>query len=281
VSLATARGLLARIMDEVYVLPLSSIQKVVTVNSADVHTVGGREMIAVNGRQTALISLATVLERPIIHSNPLDTAPAVVLQVGATQAAFVVDELLGEQEMIVKGLGAQLMHVRNVAGATLLGNGRVVMILNPAEMIRSIQHDGARSLPAFAAPLAESPTLPTILVVDDSITTRTLEKNILEAAGYRVITAVNGIEALGYLSSDDCNLVVADVQMPRMNGFELTQTIKGHEEFGHLPVILVTSLESQEDRSQGMTAGADAYIVKSAFDQEDLLSTIRQMLSEA
>lgn len=281
VSLATARGLLARIMDEVYVLPLSSIQKVVTVASDDVHTVAGREMIAVNGRQTALVPLATVLERPTLHSNPLDTAPAVVLQVGATQAAFVVDELLGEQEMIVKGLGAQLVHVRNVAGATLLGSGRVVMILNPAELIRSIQRDGTRSLPAFAAPLIESAPMPTILVVDDSITTRTLEKNILEAAGYWVITAVDGIEALGYLASDDCSLVVADVQMPRMNGFELTRAIKEHEQFGHLPVILVTSLESQEDRSQGLTAGADAYIVKSAFDQEDLLSTIRQMLSEA
>jgi two-component system chemotaxis sensor kinase CheA len=281
VSLATARGLLARIMDEVYVLPLSSIQKIIMVTSDDVHTVEGREMIAVNGRQTALVPLATVLERPTLHSNPLDTAPAVVLQVGATQAAFVVDELLGEQEMIVKGLGAQLVHVRNVAGATLLGNGRVVMILNPAEMIRSIQRDGTRSLPAFAVPLPESTPMPTILVVDDSITTRTLEKNILEAAGYRVITAVDGIEAMGYLASDDCDLVVADVQMPRMNGFELTETIKGHEQFGHLPVILVTSLESQEDRSRGLTAGADAYIVKSAFDQEDLLSTIRQMLSEA
>lgn len=281
VSLATARGLLARIMDEVYVLPLSSVQKVVTVKSDDVHTVEGREMIAVNGRQTALIPLARVLERPTLHSTLLDTAPAVVLQVSATQAAFVVDELLGEQEMIVKGLGAQLVHVRNVAGATLLGNGRVVMILNPAEMIRSIQRDGTRSLPAFAAPPAESTPMPTILVVDDSITTRTLEKNILEAAGYRVITAVDGIEAMGYLASDDCDLIVADVQMPRMNGFELTETIKGHDQFGHLPVILVTSLESQEDRSRGLTAGADAYIVKSAFDQEDLLSTIQQMLSEA
>ena len=117
-----------------------------------------------------------------------------------------------------------------------------------------------------------------ILVVDDSITTRTLEKNILEVAGYQVTTATDGLEALKRLKENSIDLIVADIQMPRMDGFVLTTQLRESNEFSHLPIILVTSLESREDRERGMTAGADAYIVKRGFDQAELLATIQKFL---
>lgn len=278
VSLATTHGLLIRIQDETYAIPLTSVEKIVSIAIDHVRTVEGREMIAFNGEPIALVRLDEVLERPQPTIDMSETMAAIVLKSGNLHVAFVTDELIGEQEMVVKRLGKQLEHVRNVAGATLLGTGQVVIILNPQELIRSVQKTGAQGGRIFVVPQAEAGPVPTILVVDDSITTRTLEKNILEAAGYEVVTAIDGIEAMDYLRSNGCDLVVSDIQMPRMNGFELTKTIKESDDFGHLPLLLVTSLESQDDRKRGLNAGADAYIVKNAFDQDDLLATIRQLL---
>jgi two-component system chemotaxis sensor kinase CheA len=278
VSLATTHGLLVQVQDETYALPLASVEKIISVSVDDVQTVSGREMIAFNDVPIALVRLDEVLEYSQPALEMLEVMIGVVLKSGATRIAFVVDDLLGEQEMVVKRLGRQLTHVRNVSGATLLGTGQVVIILNPQELVRSAQKANIQAGPIFALPTTDDGPASTILVVDDSITTRTLEKNILEAAGYKVITAIDGIEAVTYLRSNGCDLVVSDIQMPRMNGFELTQTVKSSDDLGHLPLILVTSLESQDDRERGLEAGADAYIVKSAFDQDDLLATIRQLL---
>ena len=117
-----------------------------------------------------------------------------------------------------------------------------------------------------------------ILVADDSFTTRTLEKNILEAAGYRVLVAADGKEAWDILRAEHCDLLVADIVMPYMTGLELTAAVRSDQRLKELPVILVTSLDSREDRERGVMAGADAYIVKNAFDQEDLLATIRRLV---
>lgn len=117
-----------------------------------------------------------------------------------------------------------------------------------------------------------------MLVAEDSITARTLLKNILETGGFRTITAVDGIDALTQLKTNDIDLVVSDVDMPRMNGFELTLKIRASREFAGLPVVLVTSLDSREDREKGIDAGANAYIVKSSFDQSNLLDVIKRLI---
>ena len=117
-----------------------------------------------------------------------------------------------------------------------------------------------------------------ILVAEDSITARTLLKNILESAGYQVKTAVDGEEAFAALSTAPCDLVVSDIEMPRMNGFDLTARIRADKKFAELPVVLVTSLQSREDRERGVEAGANAYIVKSSFDQSNLLEIIRRLI---
>jgi two-component system chemotaxis sensor kinase CheA len=277
VSLATARGLLVGLGDEIYAIPLSAIDRIVMVNTADVRSIEGQHTLSVDGQPVALVRLTDVLERPSLTSDMAEVGQAVLVRSGEVLIAFLVDELLDVQEMVVKGLGKQLSRVRNVAGATLLGTGQVVIILNTVDLVRSAQGAASPGL-TLAVPEREIISKSTILIVDDSITTRTLEKNILEAAGYEVVTAVDGLEAMSYLQRNGCDLIVSDIQMPRMDGFEFTEAVKSSSDLGALPLILVTSLESQADKERGLSAGADAYIVKSAFDQADLLATIEQLL---
>jgi two-component system chemotaxis sensor kinase CheA len=197
---------------------------------------------------------------------------------GEKRIAFSVDEVLNEQEFLFKSLGKQLSQVRNIAGATVLGSGKVVPILNVSDLMKSavgervITRREAQSLDESAEKGKA------ILVVEDSITSRMLLKSILESAGYRVKTAVDGVEALTMLRTEAFDLVVSDVDMPRMNGFGLTAKIRGDKKLAELPIILVTALESREDREHGVDVGANAYIVKSSFDQGNLLDVIRKLI---
>jgi two-component system, chemotaxis family, sensor kinase CheA len=164
--------------------------------------------------------------------------------------------------------------VRHIAGASLMGTGEVVMILNAAELLGSTGRSVAR-VPAAAE---VEPVRPVILVADDSITTRTLEKNILEAAGYQVRAAADGLEAWNRLNEEPFALLVSDVDMPRLDGCGLTERVRADAKLKHLPIILVTARDSQADRERGIRAGADAYIVKGAFDQDTLLAAVRQLI---
>jgi two-component system chemotaxis sensor kinase CheA len=175
------------------------------------------------------------------------------------------------------------LRVRHLAGASILGTGEVVLVLNAADLLRASAPASA-SLAAPAPPPPEETRTHTIMVVDDSITTRTLEKNILEAAGYAVRAYADGVEAWNALQTEGCapdglyDLVVTDVLMPRLNGFDLTVRVRDDQRLKNLPIVLVTSLDSREDRERGVQVGADAYIAKGAFDQDNLLETIRRLI---
>jgi two-component system chemotaxis sensor kinase CheA len=200
----------------------------------------------------------------------------VIAAAGDRRMAFVVDEFLAEQEIVVKGLGARLRRVRHISGATILPTGQVALVLHAADLIRSALGRAPALVLAPAAAVAR--TKKRILVAEDSITTRALEKSILEAAGYAVATAANGVAAWELLAKDGADLLVSDIEMPRMDGFELTETVRSSPRFRSLPVVLVTARATDTDRQRGLAAGANAYLVKSAFDQRALLETIAQLL---
>ena len=200
---------------------------------------------------------------------------AVVLGTAEHRIAFTVDDILHEQEVLVKNLGRQLARVRNIAGATVLGTGQVVPVLNGSDLLKSAVKV---SFVAEEPLVAEETERKSILVVEDSITARTLIKNILAGAGYDVKSAVDGLDAYTMLKVEDFGLVVSDVDMPRMNGFELTTKIRSDKKLTDLPVVLVTALDSREDRERGIEVGADAYIVKSSFDQSNLLEVIKRLI---
>ncbi len=279
-TLVSTDCFLLQVAGQTFAVPLSAVERLIAVAPDDVASLAGGEAIRYGGRPISLVRLADVLQladrgRPLSGEEGL---PAVILEAAGLRMAFLVDELVGEQEVVVKGLGKQLARVPNVAGATVLGTGQVVLILNVADLIKSAQRLGGRSLRLAQESGQPPPRRQQILVVDDSITTRTLEKNILTAAGYEVRLATDGQQALAALAEEVCDLVVADVDMPRLDGFQLTERLKEDERYGDIPVILVTSLESPEQKARGIAVGADAYIIKSTFDQDDLLDTIQLLI---
>ncbi|MEA5076436.1 MAG: response regulator, partial [Coriobacteriia bacterium] len=186
---------------------------------------------------------------------------------------------VGEQQIVIKTLGTHLKRVDNVAGVTILGAGEVVPILNVPDLMTSgRQLTGARM--RRTGQVKEKQAGPSkILICEDSFTTRELERSIFEAAGYDVETATDGAMGLARLREGlNPDAVVTDVQMPNMTGFELTKAIKSDETLAHIPVIIVTSLEREEEKAEGINAGADAYITKSVFNQDTLLETVERLI---
>ncbi|MGH6960738.1 MAG: response regulator, partial [Dongiaceae bacterium] len=190
---------------------------------------------------------------------------------------FAVDAVADELEVLVRPLPRPLLRVRNVAAATVLGSGQVAPILNVADLLKSAPKVAGAPPRYVSAPAPEKAPPRTILLVEDSITSRMLLKGILESAGFRVKTAVDGMEAFTLLRTETVDLVVSDVEMPRLNGFDLTARVRADRKLADLPVVLVTALETREDRERGVDVGANAYLVKSSFDQNNLLDAVRRL----
>jgi len=276
--LATFRGILIEVAGRQFVVPTSHVERVVRAAATDVQSVEGRETIALSGRVIALVRLADVLELPRAEAEaaPSPANPVLVLGLGDQRIAFMVDAVLDEQEVLVKPLRRPLSRVRNIAGATVLGSGHVVPILNIGDLLKSARKTGGAAV--RAAPKAKPAEAKAVLVVEDSITSRMLIKSILESAGYKVRTSVDGMEAFTLLRAEKFDMVVSDVEMPRLNGFDLTARIRADKKLAELPVVLVTARETREDRERGIDVGANAYIVKSSFDQSDLLDAVRRLM---
>lgn len=279
-TLATFRGILVEAADRLFVVPTLQIEHVARVRTSDIHTVEGCDTITVSGRAVPLVSLSDVLELPAPESGgrPDESVLVVVAGTDEYRVAFAVDAAFDEQEVLVKPLRPPLSRLRNVVGATVLGSGQVVPVLNVSDLLKSARQTGrAGRRPVDRRQPAEVPAR-SVLVAEDSITSRILIKSILESAGYTVKTAVDGVEAVTLLRTERFDLVVSDVEMPRLDGFGLVATIRADRKLGELPVVLVTTLDTPEDREHGIDVGANAYIVKSKFDQSDLLDAVRRLL---
>lgn len=277
-TLATFRGILVRAQEHYFIFPTTHVAQVAGVNRQEVQTVNDRPMIRAQGQLTPLIPLEQILELAPKMNVHEERVPVVVVKSGEIGLALAVDEILGEQEVLMKRLGPQLLHVRNIVGATVLGTGQVVPILSVSDLIKSASKTSVRPVQSTVIPKKAPARRKSILVVEDSMTARTQLKNILELANYGVRTATNGVDALKILRAEAFDLVVSDVEMPLMNGLELTARIRADEKLTELPVILVTALDSHADRKRGIEAGANAYIIKGNFDQNNLLEMIRRLL---
>ncbi|MFC2060243.1 response regulator [Chloroflexota bacterium] len=278
---AAFRGVIVRLAEYLFVLPTTNVERVVKVSKEEIRTVENRQTIELNGQAISLVRLEDALEmaRQNTPNGSESSLPAVVLHADGKRIAFLVDEVIDEQEVLVKSLGKQLPRVQNIAGVTILGTGKVVPVLNVRDLMKSaVQASMGIAKPAIVPAEKKEGKKPALLVVEDSITARTLLKNILEAAGYDIATAVDGIDAFTQLHSGEFDVVVSDVDMPRMNGFDLTAKIRADKKLGDLPVVLLTALESREHRERGVEVGANAYIIKSSFDQSNLLEIIRRLI---
>ena len=276
-SVSTMHCLLLQAGGQTFALPVPGVERIVRVAVDQVQRAEGRQAVQIDGQPVVLASLAEVLglRPPADGDGQAAKRPVIVVAGQGRRVGLLVDRLERTQELVVKNLPEPLLRVRHLAGATILGSGRAAMILSSADLVASVEQAQGTVQAAEVAP--EAPPA-TILVAEDSITTRTLEKSILEGAGYRVRVAGDGAEAWRLLQGNGCDLLLTDVEMPQMDGFELTTKVRADQRLRNLPVVLVTSRDSDEDRERGVRAGADAYVVKGAFDQERLLDTLRRLL---
>lgn len=277
-SVSTMQCVLLRIGTQTFGLPLSNVERIIRVAASEIERAEGREVVRVHGRAVALARLSDLLgvSAEGIESDRRATRPVLIVAVQDRQVGLLVDELIRTDEVVIKSLANPFARIRHVIGATILGSGEVAVLLSASDLIESANRpDWSGTVDDVDVDVDVE--APTILLVDDSITTRTMEKNILESAGYRVRVAINGAEAWNILQTNVFDLVVSDVEMPQMNGFELVAKIRAGSRQPDLPVVLVTSRDSKEDRQHGLDVGADAYIAKGAFDQERLLETIRRL----
>lgn len=278
-TLANFQGVITRVGGQLFIIPAINVDYVVRVDRQAIKTVENRETVSLQGQVRALVWLNDVLELP--RKAPVgeltDMLVVMMLVLGTQHIAFCVEEVVGEQDVLVKPLGPQLVRVRNIAGASVLGTGEVVPVLNIADLLKSAVNPVSAPVAAIRMQPADRKEQ-SILVVEDSITSRALLKNILETAGYRVTTAVDGMDAFTTLKTGHFDLIVSDVEMPRMDGFELTEKVRADKQYATLPVVLVTALGSREHRERGIDVGANAYIVKNSFEQSNLLDVIRRLL---
>jgi two-component system chemotaxis sensor kinase CheA len=279
-TLAIFRGIFVQACGRLFAFPTSGVERVVRLNREDMRTVENRKTFSLGGQAVPLVRLEEILGIP--GNAPEETngkVTAVVLAHAEKRIAVLVDEVIDEGDMLVKNLGSHLRRVPNVGGATVLGTGKIVPVLLVPDVMKCAVRAGETGPTPRAVLVEEKPERKKyILVVEDSITSRMLLKNILETAGYEVGIAVDGIDAFTKLRSGGYDIVVSDVQMPRMNGFDLTSKIRADKKLAEIPIVLVTALESREDRERGIEVGANAYIVKSSFDQGNLLEAVKRLL---
>ncbi len=283
-TLATVHVLIVRVAGIDYALPVEFVLRTQLVRPSEIFTIEGREATLLDEYPVPVAHLIDLLELPAQEAKTkaaLSTdqpMPCIVLKVGEERLALLVDDLLDEQDVMLKPQSKILRRVRNVAGATILGTGEVCMILSAPDLVKSINRRQRSRSSVAPAPVAQPTRKQVILLVEDSIATRTQEKRILEGAGYEVVTAVNGLDGFSKIMSRSFDAVVSDVQMPKMDGFELAAQIRQNRDFAELPIVLVTTLASDEDKKRGVEVGANAYITKGTFNQEVLLDTLRRLM---
>ena len=275
-SIATLRALTVEVDGAVLAIPSAFVSRVDRLDARRIARVDGRAMLTTSGPPTPITTLAALLGPPFAERPVDDVLQVVTVEAGGARVALVVDELREERELVLRPLEhAGPAATALTVGTALLGDGEIVLVLGIAALLG----DGS-SHPSIAAPSSAGvdPSSRRILVVDDSITSRTLEQSVLSAAGYDVVTAVDGLEGWRTIERGDVALVISDVEMPHLDGVELCRRIRASAHTASLPVILVTSLDTPEQRARGLEAGADAYVTKSGFDQDVLLDTVRQLL---
>ena len=277
-SLATFRGIHVRASGHDFIIPTHNVKRVLRIDRSGIKTVEGKETVCIDKKAFSYEHLSNLL---MLERNPVEDPSKlfiIILKTAETAVALGVDQILNEQEVFIKGLGKMLKRVKNIGAATVMEWGKVIPILESLDLIKSI----AKKPSAKTSVIINQEKMPVkkkrILVVEDSMTARMLLKNILETAGYSVKTAVDGAEGFSMLKQEKPDLLLSDIEMPRMDGLELTKKVRSDEKLKELPVVLCTARGSKEDREKGIELGANAYITKSDFVQSNLLDIIQKLL---
>lgn len=285
VSRSVIRALVLMAGGEPYALPLSRIGRVVLAEPQDIASIEGRQFLSLDGANVGLAPAAQILGSAAALPAT-DELPVVILESDGARYGLAVDAFLGERDLVVLPLDPRLGKVPNVSAASFLDDGSPVLILDEADLVRSLEallsqgrlaRVGSGRDQSLAAQ-ARGPK--SVLVVDDSLTVREVERQLLAGRGYRAVTAVDGMEGLALARSGEFDLILTDVDMPRMTGIELTRVIKADPALARTPVLIVSYKDRQEDRLAGLEAGADYYLPKAGFRDEALLDAVHDLIGE-
>ncbi len=283
-TLSTTRVLLAESGNLTFGIPVDSVVITSRIDSSDLFLLQGRDTVYLLERPIVVVHLHNLLEiEPNSQAHALgwrsvgrERKNCIVLRYREQELAILVDVLRNEQEVVLKPLSGPLRRVPNISGASTLEDGSICMILNPGDLVESVSRVHLDRV-ALGSPDEEVRSF-RILLVEDSMTTRMHEKRMLEAAGYEVLCASDGQEGFEMISKGGFDILISDVEMPRLDGLSLTRKVRTDLGMRDIPVILVTSLASEEDVRRGRDAGADAYLTKGRFDHRVLLETVRKFL---
>lgn len=276
-TLAVAQAVLVRTGEKIYALPSAMVEQVKEFKSAGLEEIRQKGEIEWQNNRYPLFYLPRLLgdleQVPETHRY----AMTLLLRSGNQRVAVQVDEILGNQEIVIKNIGPQLARVPGIAGATVLGNGQVALIINPAPLAQRI----AMQIPDASATAPTVPRVetvaPTIMVVDDSLTVRKITARLLAKEGYQVVTARDGVDALQHLQEIVPDVMLVDIEMPRMDGFELTKNVRSDAQTAHIPIIMITSRTAEKHRNYAMELGVNAYLGK-PFQEDELLGHIAGFL---
>jgi chemosensory pili system protein ChpA (sensor histidine kinase/response regulator) len=285
-TLSVIQALLVRVQDEQYAVPLGSVNAGERISVRDIKLLLGTHnpQYRFNGEDYNFIPLASLLDKPLsLPGNLKQQLPMLLFRSGEMRIALLVDNIISNREIVIKTVGRQLGTISAINGATILGDGQVVFILDIPTLIETnkdvhLDNNDAINLERELSQIQESPV--TAMVVDDSITMRKASGNLLKRLGFEVMTARDGIDALSQLHEHKPDIILLDVEMPRMDGFEFASIVRNDADFRHLPIIMITSRTGQKHRDRGLEIGVNAYLGK-PYQEDELVAEMQKLLGRA
>lgn len=282
-TLSVVRSLVVEVGEEAYAFPLAHIERMCDLAPDDIVQLEGRQHFWHEGRHVGLVAASQLLQRPPGQSND-ETLKVVVIRERDAVYGIAVERFIGERTLVVLPLDDRLGKVQDISSGALLDDGSVVLIVDVEDMLRSVdkllntgrlERIARRSQQATEAPRKR------VLVVDDSLTVRELQRKLLLNRGYEVAVAVDGMDGWNALRSEDFDLLITDIDMPRMDGIELVTLLRRDSRLQSLPVMVVSYKDREEDRRRGLDAGADYYLAKASFHDDALLDAVVELIGGA
>jgi len=279
-TLSVIRSLLVKINKELYAFPLTTIHNLITINKSDISVLEDKQYITFDDNHIGLIHTAQILGIPS-HSNNSENLPIIIIGDWNNLYGLVVDEIVGERGLALRPLDPRLGKVKDINSSALTDDGEPILVFDVDDLIQSIQAIiSGKNIAKIGQSSDTDSSTKRILVVDDSLTVREVEKKLLESRGYYVDIAIDGVDAWNTVRSGNYNLVVSDVDMPRMNGIELVTLIKNDAALRNMPVMMVSYKDRPEDRQKGLEAGADYYLTKGSFHDDTLIDAVRDLIGD-
>ncbi|MGJ7515930.1 hybrid sensor histidine kinase/response regulator [Pseudomonas baetica] len=282
-TLSVVRSLVVEVGGEAYAFPLAHIERMCDLEPADIVQVEGRQHFWHEGRHVGLVAASQLLQRPASQSGQ-QTLKVVVIRERDTMYGVAVERFIGERTLVVLPLDERLGKVQDISAGALLDDGSVVLIVDVEDMLRSVDkllNTGRLERIARQSNQATEAARKRILVVDDSLTVRELQRKLLLNRGYEVAVAVDGMDGWNALRSEDFDLLITDIDMPRMDGIELVSLLRRDNRLQSLPVMVVSYKDREEDRRRGLDAGADYYLAKASFHDDALLDAVVELIGGA